>query len=84
MRMKRIVKESEHVMSTFDKSSTGMLNKQEFASFIVNFAKSVNLELIDLLDFMLVVEALKDNAEAEKEYMNIVKAQTNKYKYWYG
>lgn len=70
------------MISIFDKESTGSLNKEEFATFIVSFSKTVNIELIDMLDFMLVVTSLKGKAEAEKEYMHTLK--TEKYRYWYG
>lgn len=66
------MEESKHVMKHFDNSHSGNLDKQEFASFVVNFATTAAVDLLDMLDFMLVVMALKENAEAEKEYVKEV------------
>ena len=71
------MEESKHVMEHFDNNHSGNLDKQEFSSFVVNFATSAGVDLLDMIDFMLVVMALKDNAEAEKEYVMTVQGYSS-------
>ena len=67
----------------FNHDHSGTLDKQEFASFIVNFAKQANFDLMKMLDFMLVVTSLKDNDEAEKDFVDTLGAISSD-DYWYG
>jgi len=78
------MEETTHVIHTFNKNADGKLNKQEFATFIVNFASTANIELVDMLDFMIVVSALKDNTEAEQEYLKAIGRGEEKEDYRYG
>lgn len=71
--METTVDEAKQVMSEFDKNKLG-LTREEFAKFMVNFARSADLDLVDFLDFMIVVTALQENTEAELEYMKDVGA----------
>ena len=71
--MKTTVEETKQVLKTFDKSADGKLDKHEFAAFIVNFASSANMNIIDMLDFMIVVMVLKENTEAQQEYLDAIK-----------
>jgi len=82
--MKKTAEETMQVMSAFDKNQDGQLHKRDFASFIVNFAKSAGLQLIDLLDFMIVVCALKENTAAEEEYMSSILGGGVVENYFYG
>jgi hypothetical protein len=59
-------------MSTFDISHDGGLNREEFAVFVIKFATLLRSDLNDMIDFMIVTTALKENTEAEKKYMNAV------------
>lgn len=81
--MKTTVEESTQVMSTFDKAGDGRLSEQDFATFIVNFASTANIELVDMLDFMIVVSALKENTDAEQEYIKAVGGGEEKIDSWY-
>ena len=81
--MAKTAKESDHVIHEFDHDHTGTLDKQEFASFIVNFANQAKVELVNMLDFMLVVMSLKDNADAEKDFVETL-GTVSEYDYWYG
>ena len=70
--MKKTVEEAMHVMDAFDSDHSGALNKEQFASFVVNFAVTATVDLVDMLDFMLVVMALKNNSDAEKHYVKTI------------
>jgi Ca2+-binding EF-hand superfamily protein len=66
------VDETASIMSTFDISHDGGLNREEFAVFVIKFATLLRSDLNDMIDFMIVTTALKENTEAEKKYMNAV------------
>jgi Ca2+-binding EF-hand superfamily protein len=59
--MDKTIEEMEQVMKAFAKTSEGSLTKQEFAVFIVNFASSTAQDLVNFIDFMIVIMALKEN-----------------------
>ena len=80
--METTVEEATSVMETFDKDKNG-LTKQEFASFLVNFAKTAKTNLVDMLNFMLVTAALLENTEAENEFMKDI-GGGSRFDYWYG
>ena len=73
--MDKTIEETEQVMKAFAKTSEGMLSKQEFAAFIVNFASSTAQNLVDFIDFMIVTMALKENTVAFQEYLDSLKAE---------
>ena len=70
-------------MKTFDKDQRG-LSHQEFANFIVNFASSAGTPIVDMVDFMLVLTALKENTAAEEDYMKQLMGNGKIGPYWYG
>lgn len=72
--MNRTVEESIAVMNTFDKDSKNKLNRKEFIAFLTRFAKIAEVDLPDLIDFMVVTTALKENTDAEKDYLNAISA----------
>jgi Ca2+-binding EF-hand superfamily protein len=74
--MDKTIEETEQVMKAFAKTSEGMLTKQEFAVFIVNFASSTAQDLVDFIDFMIVTMALKENTVAFQEYLDSIKADS--------
>jgi len=82
--METTVEETEQVMRTFDKSADGKLTRAEFAAFIVNFASSADQELVDFIDFMIVVMALKENTVAQQEYLASIKAEEKVLDHRYG
>ena len=63
------VEESISTMLAFDANKDGELDREEFALFLSRFAKAAHTELDELIDFMVVQSALKDNDEAEKAYV---------------
>ena len=63
------VEESISTMLAFDADKNGILDRGEFAQFLSLFAKTALTELDELIDFMVVQSALKDNDEAEKVYV---------------
>ena len=67
--MKSTVNEAIELMDAFDVDRDQKLNCQEFVLFIVQFAKLAETDLDDLLDFMIVTSALKENDEAEVKYL---------------
>ena len=68
--MDTTAEESTQVIKAFDRNHDGKLGHHEFSTFIVNFASTANMQLLDLLDFMIVVMALKENTDAQQEYTN--------------
>ena len=66
------VDETASIMSSFDISHDGGLHREEFAVFVIKFATLLRSDLNDMIDFMIVTTALKENTEAEKKYMNAV------------
>jgi Ca2+-binding EF-hand superfamily protein len=82
--MNRTVEETKQVMRTFDKSANGKLTKNEFAAFVVNYASTTNHDLVDFLDFMIVVMNLKENTVAQKEYLDSIKDAGEVLDYRYG
>jgi len=74
--MDQTAEESAQVMKAFDLNHDGKLGHHEFSSFIVNFASRAGMELLDLMDFMIVVMALKDNTAAQEEYVSQIRRST--------
>jgi len=63
------VDESISAMLAFDSDKNGQLDRGEFAHFLAKFAKTAHTALDELIDFMVVQSALRDNDEAEKAYV---------------
>ena len=68
-------------MGTFDLDGDQTLNNKEFVVFLVQFANLAGADLDDMLDFMIVTSGLKENTEAE---VNYVKALTESDIYYWG
>jgi hypothetical protein len=56
------------VMVGFDEDSNQKLDPAEFARVVVNYARTLDVDLHDMIDFMCVTSALKDNTDYEKAY----------------
>ena len=56
-------------MITFDANHDGRLNKPEFANFIEQLAIASDVEMNELLDFMVVTSVSKMNSIEEVRYM---------------
>lgn len=82
--MAKTVEETENVMKAFAKTCDGMLTTPEFAAFIVNFASSADQDLVDFIDFMIVVMALKENTVAFKNYLDSIKLEDKVLDHRYG
>ena len=82
--MEQTAEESERVMKAFDRNLDGKLGHHEFSSFIVNFASSAGTPIVDMVDFMLVLTALKENTAAEEDYMKQIMGNGKIGPYWYG
>lgn len=64
---------AHHVMGAFAKDADAQLSKHEFAAFIDNnFAGAANITLVDMPAFMTAMSALKENTEAEQEYLEAI------------
>lgn len=56
------------VMIGFDEDANNKLDQSEFARVLVNFAKTLDVDLHEMIDFMCVTSALRDNTDYEKAY----------------
>lgn len=66
------VEECVSAMLAFDTDDDAKLDVQEFAGFLVRFAKTCNVSIQELVDFMIVTSALKDNDDAERDYIEAI------------
>ena len=65
------------VMLGFDEDSNQKLDRQEFARAIVNYASAMNVELHELIDFMIAVTALAENSDFEKAYADAISSNVS-------
>mmetsp|Transcript_3479 Transcript_3479/g.5334 ORF Transcript_3479/g.5334 Transcript_3479/m.5334 type:complete len:445 (-) Transcript_3479:133-1467(-) len=72
--LNRTVEETIAVMNEFDKDSKNKLNRKEFIAFLTKFAKTAEVNLSDLVDFMVVKSTLRENTDEEKDYLNAISA----------
>ena len=63
-------------ISSFDDNNDGKLSREEFAKMVITFAKSASVSPHELIDFMVVTSAVKDNSTVEKAYIKSVKTRT--------
>jgi hypothetical protein len=63
-------------MLSFDENQDQMLDRREFATFLARFAKAAHVPLHELIDFMVVTSAVKDNSQVERAYIDSVKSRT--------
>jgi hypothetical protein len=74
--MDSTVDDTVAAMMSFDSDGDQQLDKEEFARFLVQFAASSNVPVSDLIDFMVVSSSLKNNSEAEANYIASIKERT--------
>lgn len=74
------VEQSLQVMTKFDSDKDDKLNLKEFSEFLIKYASMVGSSMTDLLDFMIVAGALKENSDTEKSYIQAI-SQNDIY-YW--
>ena len=67
--MQTTVDEAISLMDAFDLDQDQKLNRSEFILFLVQFAKMAETDFDEMLDFMIVTAAIKENSEAEVKYL---------------
>lgn len=72
--MEDTLAETVAAMLTFDENDDQKLDRVEFAVFLAKFSKAAEVDLHELIDFMVVASALKDDDEAEKAFINSIAA----------
>lgn len=73
--VERTLEESVAAMLSFDKNKDQKLDRKEFATLLTQFAKVAKVPLHELIDFMVVTSAVKDNSQVEKAYIESVKTR---------
>ena len=53
------------------------LDRIEFAVFLAKYAQAAEIDLHELIDFMVVASALKDNSNAEMAYIKRIGAEAS-------
>mmetsp|Transcript_19325 Transcript_19325/g.32093 ORF Transcript_19325/g.32093 Transcript_19325/m.32093 type:complete len:475 (+) Transcript_19325:254-1678(+) len=71
------LEESIATIRSFDSDADGTLSREEFARLVICFAKAANVSSHELIDFMVVTSAVKDNSTVEKAYIKSVKDRTS-------
>lgn len=71
----KTLEESIGAMLSFDENSDQRLDRKEFATLLCQFAKAARVPLHELIDFMVVTSAVKDNSQVERAYIDSVKAR---------
>ena len=72
------VEDSISTMITFDANHDGMLDKTEFALFMEQLAISSDVAMNELLDFMVVTSAMKENSTEERRYVEYIGKKVQK------
>lgn len=72
------VEESISTMITFDVNHDGKLDKAEFGHFLEQLAISSEVEMNELLDFMVVTSAMKENSLEERRYVEYIGKKVQK------
>ena len=72
------VEDSISSMITFDANHDGRLNKPEFAHFIEQLAIASDVEMNELLDFMVVTSVSKKNSIEEVRYVEYIGKKVQK------
>mmetsp|Transcript_16377 Transcript_16377/g.35580 ORF Transcript_16377/g.35580 Transcript_16377/m.35580 type:complete len:450 (+) Transcript_16377:31-1380(+) len=75
--MEDTIAETVAAMLTFDENDDQKLDRVEFAVFLAKYAQAAEIDLHELIDFMVVASALKDNSEAEKAYIKRIGAEAS-------
>ena len=80
--MDKTVEESIKVMTEFDVDGNQKLDRNEFALFVAKFSSMLGSDVHDMIDFMIVTTALKDNSESEEKYIKSIGASDIYYYGW--
>lgn len=70
--MKTTVEESIKVMNDFDTNDDQQLDRNEFALFVARFSNVLDADMHEMVDFMIVTSAMKENSETEKKYIQSI------------
>lgn len=71
------LEECIETIQSFDMDNDGKLSREEFATLVAAFAKAARVSTHELIDFMVVTSALKDNSRIEKAYIKSVKDRSS-------
>jgi hypothetical protein len=66
------VEESIKVMNDFDTNDDQQLDRNEFALFVARFSSVLDADMHEMVDFMIVTSAMKENSETEKKYIQSI------------
>lgn len=72
MDIEESVQDAALVMLGFDANNDQKLDRVEFAVALTSYARELEVDPVDLIDFMVVVSALADDDELEKEYLKAI------------
>jgi Ca2+-binding EF-hand superfamily protein len=67
------VEESIKVMNDFDTNDDQQLDRNEFALFVARFSNVLDADMHEMVDFMIVTSAMKENSETEKKYIRSIR-----------
>jgi len=73
-KMEETVEQCIKAFDAFDTNSDEKLDRDEFPRFIAQFARMACSDLSELIDFMIVTSALKENKESEEKYIKSIGA----------
>ena len=60
------------VLKTFDTDGDKRLDRSEFALFLVKFCDAVGANFDEIIDFMIVTTALKENSAEEEKFIKCI------------
>jgi hypothetical protein len=67
--LEKTVGESIKVINDFDTDGDQKLDRHEFALFVARFTEACEADLDEMIDFMIVTSALKDNSASCEQYI---------------
>jgi hypothetical protein len=73
--MEESVARAAIAMIGFDDNDTQTLDRVEFARALVNFAKASEVDVRDLIDFMVVATVVEDDSPEEVAYIEAIASQ---------
>lgn len=76
------MEESIKVMNDFDTDGDQTLDRNEFACFVTRFAYQLEADFHEMVDFMIVTSAMKENSETERRYIKSIGASDVYYWGW--
>lgn len=75
MDIEESVQRAALVMLAFDDEGNQKLSREDFALCLIKYAKALESDLHELVDFMCVTSVLKDNDEFEQAYIKAISPQ---------